>query len=118
MCGPSSAQQRLQGSEEQFMQELMANYATNFASQRAILAQLNGVLSPISEAGPSQRGFSPEEHAALTTQAIDTTGASAAMAQRAIANETAGRGEGGNLPQAGNIAALEAGARSAGAAQL
>jgi hypothetical protein len=118
MCGPTSAQQHLEGSEQQFMSELQNNYATNFGEQQQVLNHLNSVLAPILQAGPNQTGFSPEEKAALNTQAIDSTGASAAMAQRAIANETAGRNDSGNLPEAGNVAALKAGAASAGAGQL
>ena len=118
MCGPTSAQQHLEGSEQQFMSELQNNYATNFGEQQQVLNHLNSVLAPILQAGPNQTGFSPEEKAALNTQAIDSTGASAAMAQRAIANETAGRNDSGNLGEAGNVAALKAGAASAGAGQL
>jgi len=118
MCGPTSAQQNLQGSEQQFMQELQQNYATNFRDQQQVLNHLNSVLSPIVQAGPNQTGFSPSERAAFNTQAINTTGAASAMAQRRIANETAGRGEGGNLGEAGNVAALKANAASAAAGQL
>jgi hypothetical protein len=106
------------GSEQQFASILQNNYAQNFAQQQDILKHLNGVLAPILEAGPNQTGFSPSERAALNTQAIDTTGASSAMAQRAIATETAGRNDSGNLPEAGNVAALKANAASAAAGQL
>ena len=118
MCGPSGAQERLQGSEQQFMNELMSNYATNFAEQQQVLNHLNSVLAPIVAAGPNQTGFSPSERAALNTQAIDTTGAASAQAQRLIANETAGRNDSGNLAEAGNVAALKAGAASSSAGQL
>jgi hypothetical protein len=118
LCGPTSAQQRLEGSEQQFASILQNNYAQNFAQQQDILKHLNGVLSPILQAGPNQTGFSPAERAALNTQAIDTTGAASANAQRAIANETAGRNDSGNLGEAGNVAALRAGAASSSAGQL
>jgi hypothetical protein len=100
------------------MQTLQQNYATNFGNQQQILKQLNSVLAPIVAAGPDQTGFSPSERAAFNTQAIDTTGAASANAQRAIANETAGRNDSGNLAEAGNVAALKAGAASASAGQL
>jgi hypothetical protein len=118
LCGPTSAQQRLAGSEEQFGNILQSNYAQNFANNQAILGHLNSVLAPIVAKGPDQTGFSPEERAAFNTQAINTTGAASANARRAIANETAGRNDSGNLGEAGNVAALEAGASSAGASQL
>jgi hypothetical protein len=118
MCGPTSTQTKLEGSEQQFMQELMSNYSTNFGEQQQVLNHLNSVLSPILQAGPNQTGFSPSETAALNTQAIDTTGAGAANTERAIANETAGRNDSGNLAEAGNVAALKAGAASAAEGQL
>lgn len=117
-CGPTSSQQSLQASEQQFTNELQQNYATNFGENQAVLNHLNGILSPILQAGPNQTGFSPQETAALNTQAINTTGTGAANAERAIANETAGRNDSGNLPEAGNVAALKAGAASAAEGQL
>jgi hypothetical protein len=106
------------GSEQQFSSILQNNYKQNFAEQQQILNHLNGVLAPILQAGPNQTGFSPSERAALNTQAIDTTGAASANAQRAIANETAGRNDSGNLGEAGNVAALKAGVASSSAGQL
>jgi len=118
MCGPSTAQTNIQGSEQQFMNTLQQNYSTNFAEQQSILNHLNSVLAPILQAGPNQTGFSPEERAALNTQAINTTGAAAANARRAIATETAGRNDSGNLPQSGVDQALQERAASAAAGQL
>jgi hypothetical protein len=118
MCGPTSTQTKLEGSEQQFMQELMSNYGQNFSEQQQVLNHLNSVLAPILEAGPNQTGFSPSERAAFNTQAINTTGAGAANAERAIANETAGRNDSGNLSEAGNVAALKANAASAAEGQL
>lgn len=97
---------------------MQGNYAQNFQEQQSVLNHLNSVLSPIVQAGPNQTGFSPSELAAFNTQAIDSTGASAANAERAIANETAGRSDSGNLAEAGNVQALKAGAASAAEGQL
>jgi hypothetical protein len=118
MCGPSGQQESIAGSEQQFMNTLQQNYATNFGENQAVLNHLNSVLAPVLQAGPNQTGFSPSERAALNTQAIDTTGAAAANTERAIANETAGRNDSGNLPEAGNVAALKASAASAAEGQL
>jgi hypothetical protein len=118
MCGPTSTQTNLEGSEQQFMNELQQNYATNFGEQQSVLNHLNSVLAPMLQAGPNQTGFSPSEKAALDTQAINSTGAAAANTERAIANETAGRNDSGNLPEAGNVAALKASAASAAEGQL
>lgn len=118
MCGPSGEQFRLEGSEKSFMQELQQNYATNFAQQQQVLNHLNGVLAPIIQGGPNQTGFSPAERAALNTQAINSTGAAAANVERQIGNETAGRNDSGNLPQAGVDQALKSNAASAAEGQL
>jgi type VI protein secretion system component VasK len=117
-CGPSVTEKNIQGSQQKFMQDLMANYNTNFAEQQQVLQHLNSVLSPIVQAGPNQTGFSPQERAALNTKAIDTTAAGAAQAERAVANETAGRSDSGNAGVAGNTAALEANVGSAAEGQL
>jgi hypothetical protein len=107
MCGPSNAEKQAQGAEAGFMDTLMANYGTNFASQQQILNHLNGILNPIVAAGPNQTGFNPAEKAALETTAIDTTGAGAAAAERAVQTATAGRNDSGNLPESGVDQALK-----------
>ena len=117
-CGPSAQQQQLQGQEQSFTETLMGSYETNLKEQQAALAHINGVLAPIVDKGPDQTGFSPAERAALNTQAIDTTGAAAARAERAIGTETAGRGDSGNLPQSGVDQALKASAASAASGEL
>jgi hypothetical protein len=118
VCGPSGQEQKIAGSEQQFTEALQSNYQINFAHQQQVLNQLNGILAPTLQAGPNQTGFNPAERAALSTQAIDSTGAAAANAARAIGNETAGRSDSGNVGEAGNTAALKASAASAGAGQL
>lgn len=94
MCGPSTSEKNLEGSEQSFMQTLQSNYAQNFADQAGVLANLNQTLSPIVAAGPNQTGFSAAENAALNTQAIDTTGANYANAQKALNTANAGRDQG------------------------
>lgn len=94
MCGPSKTEEGLQGSEESFMNTLQQNYAQNFSEQQGVLANLNQTLSPIVAAGPDQTGYSPQELAALNTQAIDTTGANYANAQKALNTANAGRDQG------------------------
>jgi hypothetical protein len=108
----------LEGSEQSFQTALQNNYNTNFASQQGILANLNQTLAPIAEAGPNQTGFSAPELAALNTQAINTTGANYANAERAIQTQTAGRNDSGNLPESGVDQALKAQTASAAASQL
>ena len=118
MCGSSAKEQSAQESEKGFMTTLMSNYNQNEALQGATLAHINSVLQPTLEAGPNQTGFSPEESSALNTQAIDTTGAAAANAERAAQTQAAGRNDSGNLPQSGVDQAIEAQTRTASANQL
>ena len=118
MCGPSSQEEQLAGSESSFMQTLQSNYATNFAEQQNVLANLNQTLSPIVAAGPNQQGFSPSELDALNTQAIDTTGQNYKQAAVALNDETAGRNDSGNLPQSGVDQQLQEGLASSAAGQL
>ena len=100
------------------MQDLQANYQTNFAEQQSVLANLNQTLGPILAGGPNQTGFSGPELAALNTQAIDTTGGNYANAERAIATQTAGRNDSGNLPESGVDQTLKEQLASTAAGQL
>lgn len=118
MCGSSAKEQSAQESEAGFMTTLQSNYNQNEALQGAALDHINSVLQPIVEAGPGQEGFTPQESSALNTQAIDTTGAAAANAQRAAQTQSAGRNDSGNLPQSGVDEAIEAQTRTASANQL
>lgn len=93
MCGPSSAETSQQASTASFANLLQSNYAPLFAKQQGVLDSLNKSLSPISAAGPSQRGFSGAETSALQTQAIENAGAAARSAEQAA--RTFGAGEGG-----------------------
>ena len=118
MCGPSSEQISLENSQSSFMTQLMSNYNTNFASQQAVLANINQTLGPIVKAGPNQQGFSAQENAALTTQAINDTAGNYANAQVAQNNELSARNDSGNLPESGEDQALSARLKSAAAGQL
>ena len=91
MCGPSSQQTQLAGQESSFFSQLMSSYQQNFGEQQAVLGQLTNTLQPILAGGPNQPGFSAAENAALTGEAINSTGANARSA--AVA---AGSAAGGN----------------------
>lgn len=96
MCGPSGPSQNelaLEQSSQSFSNQLQQNYGTLFAKQQDVMSALNKSLSPILAAGPSQRGFSAEENAALQTQAINSAGAANTSAQQFA--RTIGAGEGG-----------------------
>jgi hypothetical protein len=117
MCGPSGREKTIEGQQQSLSQDFAANYNTNFANQSAVLSHINGVLAPIVGAGASQTGFAPSEKATLDTQAVDTTGANAAAAEREVGSETAGRNDSGNNPESGVDQALKAGVASSAAGQ-
>lgn len=94
MCGPSSQENALQASSQNFASMLQQNYGTLFGKQQGVLDTINRSLSPILSAGPNQRGFSGSERAALDTQAINSTGAANRAAQQAARTYGAGQGGG------------------------
>ena len=90
MCGPSSGQKQLEGSQASFFQNLMNSYQQNFGNQQAIFSSLTNALSPILEAGPNQMGFSAAENAALTGEAINSAAAANRNAQVIAASSAGG----------------------------
>jgi hypothetical protein len=95
MCGPSGAETSLQNQSAGFSTQLMNNYAQLFGQQQSVLKGLNASVNPIVAAGPSQRGFSGAETAALNTSAINRAGAAATNALQAARTFGAGQGGGG-----------------------
>lgn len=118
MCGPTGEESSIERQQSTFMSELQANYNENFSEQQSVLNHLNSVLQPIVSAGPGQQGMTAQEKSALTTEAIDTTGANYASAARALNNELAGRAGGGNLPESGVDEQLAEGLAAQSAGQL
>ena len=92
MCGPSPAEQSIQGQEEGFANVLQSNYQTQFANQSGVLSQINSALTPIVAAGPGQAGYTAPELAAKQSQILDTTAANYQNAAKAVNSEIAGKG--------------------------
>jgi len=118
MCGPSSQQKMLEGSEASFSQMLAANYQTNFAAQSQILQNLTSMFTPIAEAGPDQQGFGPQELAALETQAGTGVGTNYAKAAQALNTGLAARGGGNEFLPTGSSAALQSQLATSAASEL
>jgi hypothetical protein len=116
-CGPSTNEKTLESSAQSFSNLLQSDFSSRFANQDAVLGKLNQSLSPIEAAGPSQRGFSAAETAALNTTAIDSAGAANRNARQAVAGFGAGRGSDSGL-ESGVQKQLEAGVASSSANQL
>lgn len=97
MCGATTAQKQIAGSQQGFMSQLDAAFGQNFGKQSDLYQNLTRSLTPTLNAGPNQQGFSAEENAALNTNAINTTGANYRNAAQAVGGQLAGRGDGSGL---------------------
>jgi hypothetical protein len=93
--GPSSQQQQIAGQQQQFYQTLQNSYNQTFAGQQSILNSLTSSFSPILKAGINQYGFSPQEDAALRTQATTGVAGQYQAANKATQEQLAATG-GGN----------------------
>src|SRR5215469_4581360 len=103
VCGPSQQQKNLEAEQASFTATLQQDYAQTFAQNQEILANLNSVLQPIVNAGPNQQGFSPQETAALSTQAIESNAQGYNQAiQAAMSRENAAGGGREFLPSGVN----------------
>jgi len=116
MCGPSGDEKSLQASSEGFASTLQKNYGELFKGMSDVLGSISKTFTPIVAAGPSQRGFSPEESAALQTQAVTSSAAAARNAEQAARSFGAGQGGGGTSGLTSGIQQqIEAGIASQGA---
>lgn len=95
--GATDQEKATSASQSAFMGQLQQNYATQFAGQSAVLDSLKQAFSPILAAGPSQFGLSPQETAALRTQADSGTAASYRNARQAAGENLAAVGGGGTF---------------------
>lgn len=96
MCGGASSSENAIASQQQkFFGSLQQSYQTAFAGQQNILNSLNQAMSPILAAGIGQYGFTPQEDAALRTQASAGTATQYANAAKATGEQLASVG-GGN----------------------
>ncbi|HEX3682202.1 MAG TPA: hypothetical protein VHU83_06635 [Bryobacteraceae bacterium] len=96
MCGSSQNQNNINNAQIQFMDTLTAQYQQEFAQNQEILNTLTSSLQPIINGGPSQEGYSPQELAALNTQATQQAGQAYAQAKQATDESIAAKG-GGDL---------------------
>jgi hypothetical protein len=119
MCGPSSEQRRLEAQQASFATLMQNDYVQRFGQQSAVLQQLNNILTPIAEAGPSQQGMSGQELAALNTAAMVNTSNATRNAQEAARTAMAGQGGGAASPLTSGIEQQISGSiASRGAQQL
>jgi hypothetical protein len=115
-CGPTGEEKQEASAQQVYSQKVQNNYNTLFGEQQGVMSNLNNILTPIANAGPSQQGFAAPELAALNTQALDTTGANYASAARALGGQLAGRSTAAGAT--GPTQALQAQLASSAAGQL
>jgi hypothetical protein len=119
MCGPSSEQKRLEAQQASFSTLMENDFVQRYGKQMADLQQLNNILTPIAEAGPSQPGMSAQELAALNTAAMVNTSSATRNAQEAVRTAMAGQGGGAASPLTSGIEQQISGSiASRGAQQL
>jgi hypothetical protein len=106
MCGPSSQQLQLAGQQQNFYQTLQSGYQQAFAGQTSLLNSLQASFQPILAAGINQYGFSPQENAALRTQATTGTASQYQAANQATQEELASVGGGNQALPSGAAAEL------------
>ncbi|MGA7766030.1 MAG: hypothetical protein WCA27_07360 [Candidatus Sulfotelmatobacter sp.] len=96
MCGgPSSQQTQIAGQQQQLFSSLQNAYGQMFAGQTQILSSLQSSFAPILAAGINQYGYSPQENAALRTQATSGVANQYQQANQATQEQLAATG-GGN----------------------
>jgi hypothetical protein len=113
----SGAMKQTANAQQQFASQLQSNYATQFAGQSAILNSLQKAFLPILQAGPGQAGFTPQEEAAIRTNATETSAAEYRKAAGAAAAASAAQGGGNAFLPNGASQQTQAEIATAGAAQ-
>jgi hypothetical protein len=108
MCGgPSPAQQSIATQQQQYYQTLQNSYQTTFANQQNVLNSLTASFQPILQAGINQYGFSPQENAALRSQATSGVAQQYQNASQATGNALAAMGGGNQFLPTGGAAQLQ-----------
>lgn len=118
MCGPSQQEKTAQAVQTDITSTLRANYNDYFSKQSGILDKLNGILTPIAQAGPDQQGWGADERAAINTQIGEGVGNNYAKASQALNNTLAARGGGNEMLPTGARAALQGSLASSAANQI
>jgi hypothetical protein len=102
MCGATGAQHTLQDEQMQFYQQAMDMTREQYQHQQAIYAPMAKQFQSIFDMGPNQHGFSDEETANLTSQAITGTADNYKQASKAISDSLAAEGAPGGSTNGGN----------------
>jgi hypothetical protein len=118
MCGPSSQEKNISSQQGDFYSTLQSHYGSEFAPFQSILGGLTKNMTPILNAGPSQKGFSPAQENDMNTQATENTAGEYGKAQTATQDILSARGGGDSYLPSGVDATLTAQNANAAAGSL
>ena len=93
-CGASQEQKDTEQAQSDFMKQTMQQSQEVFGATNSVFQGLMKTFAPIVAAGPSQKGFSPQEESNLNSQAITQTGQAYKNAAAAVGNAQAAQGGG------------------------
>jgi hypothetical protein len=117
LCKDDTNQENAASSLKDMTKQLQQSFGTNFASQQAIMKNIDDSIKATIAAGPSQYGFSAQEDAALRTQSDEGTAANYRSARQATGEALAALGGGNTFLPSGTAAVLKAQNANAAAAQ-
>lgn len=93
--GPTQSAQDFSNRQNNLALAMNNDFSERFGEQSDVFKNLTSQLTPIANLGPNQQGFSPQELAAMNSQAINNAGAASRNAQQSVGNALAGQGGGG-----------------------
>lgn len=109
MCGgATSQQQQISQAQDAFYNELTSIYSQEFGQAEGIFKALKASFTPILKAGIGQQGFTPQEMAALNTQATEGVAQNYAAANKAVNEKMASLGGGNEFLPSGATAQINA----------
>lgn len=115
-CGASQSEKSIASQQQQNFQQFSNEAGQVFGNSSQIFKDLTSSFEPVLAAGPGQSGFTPQELAALNSQAITTSGAQYRNAATAAGERIAASGGGNAVLPSGTTAAVQGNIATAGAA--
>lgn len=104
MCGATDQQNEMYSAQKTFYDTMTKNYNIAFGSAKEILDTLTAGLKPIFDAGPHQRGFSPEQRTAIDTVATESVAKGYEHAAATLNENLAARGGSDFIPSGADSA--------------
>lgn len=101
MCGSTAAQNQIEQSQQNFMNQVQQQAGSVFGSSSQVFKDLMNTFTPTVAAGPNQQGFSPAELSNLNSQAITQTGRAYKNAKEALGDQFAAQGGGNTVNPSG-----------------